>query len=197
MSKKYTVNQVFMSLSTYYLEDGRHLAWLHRRRRRAYAPTSNTASHHNHEKINSWVSFTFLYGYGAPLGDPSGRRSSVIIQLFYTVWIPILRSADLYHVILHDTHATKQRPRRHYRGVIAVVKIQHIVIIPWLRLTQSLTIFFVCLVVCLFLFFQCLQFNLIIVYLHLLLVIIGIYLYLFTDDELGKPGAVLKFLVHC
>ena len=29
-------------------------------------PTSNTACHDNHEKINSWVSFTF-YGYGAPL----------------------------------------------------------------------------------------------------------------------------------
>ena len=70
MSKKYTVNQGFMSLSTYYLEDGRNLARLHRRRhrrRRAYAPTSNTASHDNHEKINSWVSFSFLYGYGAPL----------------------------------------------------------------------------------------------------------------------------------
>ena len=81
MSKKYTVNQVFMSLSTYYLEDGRHLAWLHRRRcrrcrRRSYAPTSNTASHDNHEKINSWVSFSFLYGYGAPLDCLSGRRSS-------------------------------------------------------------------------------------------------------------------------
>ena len=64
MSKKYTVNQVFMSLSTYYLEDGRHLAHFHRRRRRrrrAYAPTSNTASHDNHEKINSWVSFCFPY----------------------------------------------------------------------------------------------------------------------------------------
>ena len=31
------------------------------------APASNTASHDNHEKINSWVSFTF-YGYRAPLG---------------------------------------------------------------------------------------------------------------------------------
>ena len=49
-----------------------------RRRRRGYAPTSNTASHDNHEKINSWVSFSFLYGYGAPLGGPSGRRSSAI-----------------------------------------------------------------------------------------------------------------------
>ena len=38
-----------------------------RRRRRAYAPTSNTASHDKHEKINSWVSFSFLYGYGALL----------------------------------------------------------------------------------------------------------------------------------
>ena len=43
-----------------------------RRRRRAYAPTSNTASHDNHEKISSWVSFSFLYEYGAPLGGPSG-----------------------------------------------------------------------------------------------------------------------------
>ena len=61
---------------------GSHLARLHRRRRRrlrrAYAPTSNTASHDNHEKINSWVYFCFPYEYGAPLGGPSGRRSSAI-----------------------------------------------------------------------------------------------------------------------
>ena len=52
-----------MSLSTYELEHGRHVARLHhrrRRRRRAYAPTSNTASHDTHEKINSWVSFFSL-----------------------------------------------------------------------------------------------------------------------------------------
>ena len=44
-----------MSLSTYYLEYGNHLARLHRRRRRrrAHAPTSNTASHDNHEKIGT------------------------------------------------------------------------------------------------------------------------------------------------
>ena len=78
LSKKYHVNLGFMSLSTYYLEDDRHLARLHRhrRRRRAYASTSNTASHDNHEKITSWVTFSVLYGYGAPLGGPSGRRSS-------------------------------------------------------------------------------------------------------------------------
>ena len=44
-----------MSLSTYYLEYGGHLARLRRRRRRrghAYAPTINTDSHDNHEKIH-------------------------------------------------------------------------------------------------------------------------------------------------
>ena len=63
------------------LEYGRHVGQLRRRRRRrrrAYAPMSNTASQDNHEKINSWVSFLFpLHDeYGAPLGGPSGRRSS-------------------------------------------------------------------------------------------------------------------------
>ena len=56
-----------MSLLTCYLKYGSHLARLHRRRRRrcrrrrAHAPTSNTASRDNHEKINSWVSFCFPY----------------------------------------------------------------------------------------------------------------------------------------
>ena len=60
------------------LKYGRHIARLHRRRRRrAYAPTSNTAAHDGHEKINSWVSFS-VCGYGAPLGGPSGRRSSAM-----------------------------------------------------------------------------------------------------------------------
>ena len=66
---RYTVNQGCMSLSIHYLEYGRHVARLrcHRRCCRAYAPTSNTANHDNHEKINSWVSFCFPYEYGAPL----------------------------------------------------------------------------------------------------------------------------------
>ena len=43
-----------------FLEYGRHVGQLRRRRRRrAYAPASNTASQDNHEKINSWVSFSF------------------------------------------------------------------------------------------------------------------------------------------
>ena len=65
-----------------FLEYGRHVGQLRRRRRRrrAYAPTSNTASQDNHEKNNSWVPFIFpLHDeYGAPLGGPSGRRSSAI-----------------------------------------------------------------------------------------------------------------------
>ena len=73
-----------MSLSTCYLEYGRHVARLHRRRRRrrAYAPTSNTASHDNHEKINSWVSFCFPYMgclWGSawrPFGPPELRYKS-------------------------------------------------------------------------------------------------------------------------
>jgi len=52
---KHTANQGCLSLATYYLENGRHVARL--RRRRAYAPTSNTASHDDHEKINSWVRY--------------------------------------------------------------------------------------------------------------------------------------------
>ena len=76
-----------MSLATYCLEYGRHVARLRRRRRRrrrrrAYAPTSNTASHDSHDKINPWVSFAFLhvFEYGAPPGGPSGRRSSAITK---------------------------------------------------------------------------------------------------------------------
>ena len=48
-----------MSLSTY-LEYARRIARLYRRRCRAYAPTSITASQDHHEKINSWVFFFFM-----------------------------------------------------------------------------------------------------------------------------------------
>ena len=60
------------SLVTYCLECCRHVARLRRRRRRrrAYAPTSNTACHVNHEKINSWVSFAFLYVFESAAGAP-------------------------------------------------------------------------------------------------------------------------------
>jgi len=45
-------------------EYGRHVARLCRRR--TNASTSKTALHDNPEKINLWVFFSFLYGYGAP-----------------------------------------------------------------------------------------------------------------------------------
>ena len=64
-----------------YIVFGRHVARLRRRRRRAYEPTSNTASHDNHEKIHSWMPFSFPYEYGAPLGGPSDRRSSAKIVI--------------------------------------------------------------------------------------------------------------------
>ena len=40
----------------------------------------STASHDNHEKITSRVSFSLLYGYGAPLGGPWRHQSSAIIN---------------------------------------------------------------------------------------------------------------------
>ena len=83
------VNQGCMSLSTYYLEYGHHLARLRRRRRGpAYTPTSNTASHDNHEKVHCWVSLDshICDAYGAPLGGRSGRRSSAINHSLHQVW---------------------------------------------------------------------------------------------------------------
>ena len=53
-------------------------------RRRANAPTSNTANHDNHEKIKSRVSFSFPWWVGAPLGGPWGRRSSALIAVHIT-----------------------------------------------------------------------------------------------------------------
>ena len=76
-----------MSPSTYYLKYGSHLARLHRRRRRrrAYAPTSNTASHDNHEEIKSWVTFCFPYDYGTPLGGRQSfpMRFIIIVLIFF------------------------------------------------------------------------------------------------------------------
>ena len=67
-----------MSLSTYFLEYGRNVA---RRRRRAYAPTSNTASHDNHEKILHGFPFLFHDDYGALLGGPSGTGAPLLVVL--------------------------------------------------------------------------------------------------------------------
>ena len=91
-----------MSLSTYYLEYGGHLARLrrHRRRRRrcrTYAPTSNAAGHDNHEKINSWV-FLFL-----PLGGPS---APLLIILCLPTRSPAAASFSVYHYLQTTTDST-------------------------------------------------------------------------------------------
>ena len=58
-----------------------------RRRRWAHAPVIHAASHFDHKKRVAWVSISmhtcgsFFYNYGAPLGGPSGRRSSAIKQI--------------------------------------------------------------------------------------------------------------------
>ena len=58
-----------------------------RRRRWAHAPVIHAASHFDQKKRVAWVPISmhtcgsFFYNYGAPLGGPSGRRSSAIIFL--------------------------------------------------------------------------------------------------------------------
>ena len=55
-----------------------------RRRRWAQAPVIHAASHFDHKKRVAWVPISmhtggsFFYNYGAPLGGPSGRRSSAL-----------------------------------------------------------------------------------------------------------------------
>ena len=55
------------------------------RRRWAHAPVIHAASHFDHKKRVAWVPISmhtcvsFFYNYGAPLGGPSGRRSSANI----------------------------------------------------------------------------------------------------------------------
>ena len=84
-----------MSLSTYYLEYDRHVARL-RRRLRAYAPTSTTANDDNHEKINSWVSFSFPYSY---------RKEKETHELIFS-WLSWLA------VLLVGVYARRRQRRR-------------------------------------------------------------------------------------
>ena len=59
-----------------------------RRRRWAHAPVIHAASHFDHKKRVAWVPISmhtcgsFFYNYGAPLGGPSGRRSSAITLIW-------------------------------------------------------------------------------------------------------------------
>ena len=75
---------------TYYLKDGRHVARLHRRRRRRRAhPRAIPLAMITMKKINSWVSFTF-YGYRAPLG--SLRPPELRYYWKGHVWLPCIRA---------------------------------------------------------------------------------------------------------
>ena len=67
-----------------------------RRRRWAHAPVIHAASHFDHKKRVAWVSISmhtcgsFFYNYGAPLGGPSGRRSSAIIIIIIIIIVIII-----------------------------------------------------------------------------------------------------------
>ena len=80
-----------MSLSTYYLEYGRHVARLRRRRRRAFASTSNTASHDTHEKINSRV---YFYSSLIWVRGSAWRPSAAGAPLTITIVIMIMIDND-------------------------------------------------------------------------------------------------------
>ena len=73
------------------LEYGRHVARLHRRRRRrrAYAPTSNTASHGTHEKINSWVPFSSLIWVWGSAWRPSAAGAPLFARIRQTYSVAI------------------------------------------------------------------------------------------------------------
>ena len=86
-------DQQLIFLLTLWLKYGRYLGRLRRRRRRAYASMINACSHNKHEKINAWVSFTFLYGYGAPFGGPSAAGAPLkntpifFVNFIFPRWI--------------------------------------------------------------------------------------------------------------
>ena len=83
----------------YKLEYGRHLAL--RLAARCVPPTSKIASLDNQEKINSWVSISLLYGYGARLRCLSGRWSSAITykQLFDEVGKILITEFNNYFIV--------------------------------------------------------------------------------------------------
>ena len=74
-------------------------------------PTSNTASHDNHEKINSWVSFDFHIwdAYGAPLGGPMGRwRAAIIIFLNFILNFKLFPIALTSQAVENDLKVAAQ-----------------------------------------------------------------------------------------
>ena len=70
-----------------------------RRRRWAHAPVIHAASHVDHEKRVAWVPISmhtcgpFPIIMDAPLGGPSGRRSSAIISQYCTLRLNYRKTA--------------------------------------------------------------------------------------------------------
>ena len=76
------------------LEYGRHFGQL-RRRRRAYAPTSNAASHDNHDEIDSWVSLSFPYMMSMGLRLAAGAQ----LRMMETVKLLLIGTYQLGSLI--------------------------------------------------------------------------------------------------
>ena len=71
-----------MSLSTYYLEYGRHVVRLRsRRRRRAYAPTSDTATMITMRKSTHGFPFLSYMSMGLRLGALRAAGAPLLISL--------------------------------------------------------------------------------------------------------------------
>ena len=75
-----------------------------RRRRWAHAPVIHAASHFDHKKRVAWVPISmhtcgsFFYNYGAPLGGPSGCRSSAMNEILSFEFINILEFCLKVHL---------------------------------------------------------------------------------------------------
>ena len=80
-----------MSLSTYCLEYGRHVARLHHRHRHlVYAPMSNTASHDNHEKSIHGFPLISIYGcsWGSAQSSAINKRSCPFFKYAFIMMSP-------------------------------------------------------------------------------------------------------------
>ena len=83
------------------LEYSRHVARLHRRRRRrAYAPTSNTASHGTHEKINSWFPFSSLIWVWGSAWRPSAAGAPLLRKEVNSCMYDVIGKIRLYYFFL-------------------------------------------------------------------------------------------------
>ena len=88
-----------------------HRKRLRRRRCCAYAP-SNIAIYDNHEKINSWVLFAFLYEHGTPIGGPVLSHVSSANVSGFTMIVERINLVLLPMVNLIQPKSTKRESRK-------------------------------------------------------------------------------------